>query len=51
MKSLDAPFFTQNREKVMEKLQGGLLVMAGYTGMQQTNDTEFRFKQEGTSGI
>lgn len=48
MKSLDAAFFTHNREKVMEKLKGGLLVIAGYTGMQQSNDNEFRFKQEGT---
>ena len=48
MKTLDASFFTHNRERVMEKLQGGLLVIAGYTGMQQSNDNEFRFKQEGT---
>lgn len=30
----------------MEKLQGGLLVIAGYTGMQRTNDLEYRFEQE-----
>lgn len=48
MKSLDASFFTHNREKVMEKLQGGMLVMAGYTGMQRSNDSEFRFQQEAT---
>jgi Xaa-Pro aminopeptidase len=47
MKSLDASFFTANRERTMEKLQGGLLVVAGYTGMQRSNDTEFRFEQEG----
>lgn len=46
MKSLDATFFTHNRERVMEKLQGGMLVMAGYTGMQRGNDCEFRFEQE-----
>jgi len=31
----------------MEKLKGGLLVVAGYTGMQKTNDEEFLFAQEG----
>lgn len=46
MKSLDATFFTRNRERTMEKLQGGLLVVAGYTGMQKTNDEETRFAQE-----
>ena len=48
MKALSADFFATNREKVMEKLQGGMLVMAGYTGMQRSNDCEFRFQQEGT---
>lgn len=48
MKALSAKFFIRNREKVMEKLQGGLLVMAGYNGMQRSNDSEFRFQQEGT---
>lgn len=47
MKSLDATFFTRNREAAMEKLKGSLLVVAGYTGMQQTNDMESRFVQEG----
>ncbi len=47
MKSLDSTFFTYNRERAMEKLQGGLLVIAGYTGMQWTNDEEVKFKQEG----
>ncbi len=46
MKSLDATFFTSNRERAMEKLQGGLLVIAGYTGMQRSNDMEIRFEQE-----
>jgi Xaa-Pro aminopeptidase len=46
MKSLDATFFIHNRERAMEKLQGGLLVVAGYTGMQKANDEEFRFVQE-----
>ena len=46
MKSLDASFFVLNRERAMEKLQGGLLVAAGYTGMQRGNDAEFKFEQE-----
>lgn len=46
MKTLDSSFFAYNRDRVMEKLQGGLLVVAGYTGMQKTNDEEFRFTQE-----
>lgn len=47
MKSLDATFFTRNREAAMNKLKGSMLVVAGYTGMQQTNDMESRFVQEG----
>lgn len=46
MKALDASFFALNRKRVAEKLEGGLLVVAGYTGMQKTNDEEFRFVQE-----
>lgn len=46
MKSLDSSFFSHNREMVMEKLKGGLLVVAGYTGMQGTNDEEAKFRQE-----
>ncbi|MFZ2544704.1 MAG: Xaa-Pro peptidase family protein [Candidatus Saccharimonadales bacterium] len=46
MKSLDSSFFIHNREKAIEKLQGGLLVVAGYTGMQRGNDAEFKFEQE-----
>jgi Xaa-Pro aminopeptidase len=40
-------FFSANRQVVMEKLQGGILVVAGYTGMQRTNDEEAIFIQEG----
>jgi Xaa-Pro aminopeptidase len=46
MKSLDSSFFVKNRERAMAKLQGGLLVVAGYKGMQKTNDEEVRFVQE-----
>lgn len=48
MKSPDSSYFTHNREKVMKKLQGGLLVAAGYTGMQLTNDDNVPFVQEAT---
>lgn len=41
-----ADYFTTNRARVMERLQGGLLVAAGYTGMQRTNDEEVAFVQE-----
>lgn len=43
----DKIFFANNRKTVMERLQGGLLVVAGYTGMQHTNDIEVPFVQEG----
>ncbi|MDB5177041.1 MAG: putative Xaa-Pro aminopeptidase [Candidatus Saccharibacteria bacterium] len=48
MKSPDSSYFIHNREKVMKKLQGGLLVVAGYTGMQLTNDDSVPFVQEAT---
>jgi Xaa-Pro aminopeptidase len=47
MSELDKSFFTGNRERVYDALKGGLLVAAGYTGMQLSNDNEARFKQEG----
>lgn len=47
MSEPDKAFFSANRDRVMEKLQGGLLVMAGYTGMQLTNDDTVPFVQEG----
>lgn len=46
MKTLDSSFFAHNRDRAMERLRGGLLVVAGYTAMQKTNDEEFRFAQE-----
>jgi len=47
MKSLDSSFFTHNRDVAMKKLGGSMLVVAGYTGMQLTNDMESKFVQEG----
>lgn len=46
MKTLAPSFFSQNRAAAMERLQGGLLVVPSYTGMQKSNDEEFRFTQE-----
>lgn len=46
MKTPPSSFFVNNRERAMERLKGGLLVVAGYKGMQKTNDEEFRFAQE-----
>ncbi len=47
MKNMDKSFFIGNREKVYDKLQGGLLVVPGYTQMQRGNDAAFAFEQEG----
>lgn len=46
MKSLGAPFFEQNRQRVIDKLRGSLLVVPAYTQMQRSNDTAFKFEQE-----
>lgn len=39
-------FFTSNRDRLMDVLQGGLVVMTGYTSMQAGNDTPATFEQE-----
>ena len=39
-------FFIQNRNKIIDELQGGILVVAAYDKMQQTNDAAAPFKQE-----
>lgn len=46
MKSLGASFFKGNRESVYDALKGGLLVVPGYTQMQRSNDTAYKFEQE-----
>lgn len=46
MKSLGASFFEQNRRRVIEKLNGSLLVVPAYSQMQRSNDTAFKFEQE-----
>lgn len=45
-KLLDASFFAGNRERVYDELKGGVLAVAAYTGMQQSNDTAAPFLQE-----
>lgn len=46
MKTLDASFFTKNRQRVISMLQGSLLVVPAYTQMQRGNDAAFSFEQE-----
>jgi Xaa-Pro aminopeptidase len=48
MKKPNRDFFEHNRNSVAGRLQGGLLVIAGYTGMQLTNDEAVPFRQEAT---
>ena len=46
MKALDRTFFQCNRERVIEKLRGSILVVPGYASVQRSNDTAFKFEQE-----
>lgn len=39
-------FFSANRDRLINALQGGLVIMAGHTGMQATGDTVASFEQE-----
>lgn len=47
MSELDKSFFSGNRERVYDELQGGLLAVPGYTQMQRGNDAAASFEQEG----
>lgn len=48
MKSgLSAAFFAANRQKLAQKLKGGVVAVSGYTEMQRGNDAAFDFEQEG----
>lgn len=47
MTELDKSFFSGNRERVYDELQGGILAVPGYTQMQRNNDTATTFEQEG----
>lgn len=44
--SFGANFFHGNRQQLARDLKGGLVVMAGYDAMQQTNDQAGAFVQE-----
>lgn len=46
MNSLTADFFTDNRERIYDKLRGGILVIPAYSEMQRGNDAAFKFEQE-----
>lgn len=39
-------FFASNRDRLIQKVNGGVVVLSAYTGMQRSNDTEHRFEQE-----
>jgi Xaa-Pro aminopeptidase len=39
-------FFAANRDRLMDVLQGGLVVLSAYTNMQAANDTSAAFEQE-----
>jgi len=39
-------FFAENRQRLMEKMQGGIVVLSAYTKMQRSNDEAFAFEQE-----
>lgn len=38
--------FVSNRERTMEALGGGIIVLSAYTKMQRSNDEAFKFEQE-----
>lgn len=39
-------FFMSNRQRLITKLNGGLVILSAYTGMQRGNDEAFAFEQE-----
>jgi len=43
---MQADFFTHNRQRLIEKLDGGLVVLTAYTAQQQRGDASFPFEQE-----
>lgn len=43
---MDHDFFAQNRQKFLEKLGGGLVILTGNDEMQAANDMAHRFRQE-----
>ena len=47
MNELDKSFFSGNRERAYDQLEGGLLVVPAYKEMQRGNDASSHFEQEG----
>lgn len=45
-KLLTSEFFAGNRQRVMEQLEGGVLVASAYSTMQRSNDAALKFEQE-----
>lgn len=43
---MDQAFFVHNREKIMERTNGGIIVVSAYAKMQRGNDAAFWFEQE-----
>ena len=43
---MDASFFSLNRQRLAESLQGGIFVLSAYAAMQLTNDLAGQFEQE-----
>lgn len=43
---MDSSFFAGNRQKLTEKLKGGLVVLTAYAALQRSNDTSHYFEQE-----
>ncbi len=43
---MQASFFRQNRARLGEALQGGVVILAAYTKMQRSSDMAFDFEQE-----
>jgi Xaa-Pro aminopeptidase len=43
---MDKKFFQANRQRLIETLKGGIIVLSGYSAMQRGNDASFAFEQE-----
>jgi Xaa-Pro aminopeptidase len=43
---MNATFFKHNRQQLIEKLSGGVIVLSAYAQMQRGNDMAFHFEQE-----
>ena len=44
--ALEASFFSKNRQRLIERLNGGTIVLSAYASMQRGNDMAARFEQE-----